>query len=725
MGLQFWGGAECTVSRTRNGYLDQTRISGHHSRFGDLALFKDLGLEAIRYPILWERVAPLDPEVLDCRWADERLGALRRHGIRPIAGLVHHGSGPRYTNLLDEGFAAGLGRYAGKVAERYAWIEDWTPINEPVTTARFSALYGHWFPHHRSELSFWLALLNQIDATRAAMRAIRRINPAARLIQTDDLGRTYATAPLADQAGFDNQRRWAGWDLLFGKVTPQHPLWQHLAELGLSERLHRIADDPCPPDIVGINHYLTSDRFLDHRIERYPPHTHGGNGRVAYADVEAVRVLEPAPSGLRKALQEAWDRYGAPLAVTEVHNGCTREGQLRWAAEAWDTSVALRSSGIDIRAVTAWSLLGSHSWDKLLTAPGTYESGLFDVATGTPRATALAKLWRGLPGGEPRHPVANQPGWWRSQGRLAYPPLPRVAKAVANSRKSDQSGLLICGATGTLGRSFARACAARGIPYRLIGRQTLDLEQGKGAGAVLDALRPWGVVNAAGWVRVDDAEAHEETCHRVNAIGAIELAQACSLRGVPYLGFSSDLVFDGNSARPYIETDIPAPLNAYGRSKAAMEAGCLSNPGVLIVRTAAFFSAFDPHNFAWAVAEASGRGQTFTAADDQVVSPTFVPFLVNRTLDLLIDQEQGIWHITDGAALTWAAFAKRIVESFGHDPALIRPVAGAALGLAAARPCYAALASSRSPAVDHLSANIARFVHDHRLVASQRRAELS
>ena len=61
-------------------------------------------------------------------------------------GLVHHGSGPAGTDLLDEGFAEGLARFARAVAERFPWVEDWTPVNEPLTTARFSALYGHWYP---------------------------------------------------------------------------------------------------------------------------------------------------------------------------------------------------------------------------------------------------------------------------------------------------------------------------------------------------------------------------------------------------------------------------------------------------------------------------------------------------------------------------------------------------------------------------------------------------
>ncbi|VXC95738.1 family 1 glycosylhydrolase [Sphingomonas sp. 8AM] len=418
--LELWGGIECTVNRTRDGYRDQTILSGHHNRIGDLDLFAGLGLRALRYPVLWERTQATPGATPDWSWADARLARLRDLGIRPIVGLVHHGSGPHHTNLLDPGFANGLGQFAGLVAERFDWVEDWTPVNEPLTTARFSALYGHWYPHERSEHAFWRALINQIDATRAAMRAIRRVNPAARLIQTEDLGRTHASASVAAQAAHDNLRRWASWDLLCGHVDRHHPLWATFARLGLCDRVCRIADDPCPPDIIGLNHYLTSDRFLDHRITRYPAHLHGGNDKLVFADTEAVRVLDAVPGGLAGAIREVWERYAIPIAITEVHNGSTRDEQLRWAAEAWDAAAVARDDGIDVRAVTAWSLLGSYGWNTLLTGGDTYEPGVFDLSSGTPRPTALAALWRALPRGEPRHPVTAEPGWWRRANRLLY-----------------------------------------------------------------------------------------------------------------------------------------------------------------------------------------------------------------------------------------------------------------------------------------------------------------
>ena len=137
----------------------QTVRSGHQHRIDDLDRFAALGLKALRYPVLWERVAPHAPDRLDWDWTDLRLARIRELGMRPIAGLLHHGSGPRYTNLVDERFAPLFARYARAAAERYPWIEAWTPVNEPLTTARFSALYGHWYPHQADERLFWTALL--------------------------------------------------------------------------------------------------------------------------------------------------------------------------------------------------------------------------------------------------------------------------------------------------------------------------------------------------------------------------------------------------------------------------------------------------------------------------------------------------------------------------------------------------------------------------------------
>jgi dTDP-4-dehydrorhamnose reductase len=275
--LEIWGGIECTVNRVADTYHDQCERSGHQTRVSDLDLFAKLGITALRYPVLWERVAPDGLDRADWRWTDERLGRLRELGIQPIIGLVHHGSGPRHTSLIEHTFATGLAEFAAAVAARYPWITHYTPVNEPLTTARFSGLYGHWYPHGTDELTFARALLTQCRAVVLAMRAIRQHNPTAQLVQTDDLGHTFSTPALAYQAEFENTRRWATFDLLCGEVGPEHRLWQHLRYVGIPEaELMWFRDNQCPPDIIGINYYLTSERFLDEHVERYPPHVRGG-----------------------------------------------------------------------------------------------------------------------------------------------------------------------------------------------------------------------------------------------------------------------------------------------------------------------------------------------------------------------------------------------------------------------------------------------------------------
>jgi dTDP-4-dehydrorhamnose reductase len=714
--LELWGGPECTVNRVGDAFHDQTARSGHHDRIDDLDRFAALGLRRLRYPLLWERVAPDHPEARDWRWTDERLAHMRALRMRPIAGLLHHGSGPRYTNLLDEGFPALFAAYARAAAERYPWIEDWTPINEPLTTARFSALYGHWYPHRADEPSFWAALLNQIEGVRLAMREIRAVNPAARLIQTEDLGRTYATRAVAHQADFDNARRWMTWDLLCGRVTPDHALWSRVEGLGLADRLRALADDPCPPDVVGVNHYLTSDRFLDHRLEHYPPERQGGNEFTAFADVEAVRVTLPAPGGVEGALDEAWRRYGLPLAVTESHNGCSREEQVRWLREAWDTARRLRTRGVDVRAVTAWSLLGSHDWNSLLTEPiGHYEPGAFDVSGPAPRATALATEIRRLARGRGRiHPATKGPGWWRRDIRLTYrpafrsPETPEPPPACRWPGGADRP-LLIVGASGTLGRAFGRACEWRGIDYHLVSRAELALDDEGSIARALDAARPWGVVNAAGWVRVDDAESEAEACFAANAAGAVRLARACAERDLVFAGFSSDLVFDGAKRGPYVERDAPSPLNVYGASKAQAEREVLALGGrALMIRTAAFFSPYDPHNFAAHVVRTLAEGRRLEAAD-LVISPTYVPDLVDRTLDLLIDGETGLRHLANDGAVSWAEFAQRLVRALGGDESLVVSRPASHFRWPAIRPPQAALASELGSGMPTLDDAIARY----------------
>jgi dTDP-4-dehydrorhamnose reductase len=411
--LAAWAGIECTVNRVGDVYYDQSVRTGHHDRLADLDLIASLGFTRLRYPVIWERIAPGELAAADWSWTDARLARLRELGLPPIATLVHHGSGPRSTSLVDPAFPDHLARYARAVAERYPWLDAYTVINEPLTTARFSGLYGHWYPHGQDETTFLRCLLTQCKATVLGMRAIRAVSPAARLILTEDLGYTHATPRLAYQAEHENARRWLSMDLLCGRVDRAHALWKWILGAGVAERdVLWFRDNPQPPDVMGFNYYITSERYLDEDLARWPAWSHGGNGRHAYADIHSS--LAGKRAGVERLLTEAYQRFGIPLAITEAHIGGTREEQLRWLVEIHDGVVAARDAGVPVLAMTAWSVFGVYDWHCLVTrCENVYEPGLYDVRGQVPRPTALAAAWRAIARG--RHPVhpllAGRGGW--------------------------------------------------------------------------------------------------------------------------------------------------------------------------------------------------------------------------------------------------------------------------------------------------------------------------
>jgi dTDP-4-dehydrorhamnose reductase len=428
--------------------------------------------------------------------------------------------------------------------------------------------------------------------------------------------------------------------------------------------LDELSTGSAKPDLIGINHYLTSERFLDHRADRYPVQA-GSNGTDSYVDLEAVRIDRLKDQlGPAKRLREAWLRYRIPLVVSEVHHGCTREEQVRWFCEVWNAVEKERKRGADIRAVTLWSMFGAVDWRSLLTrSEGIYDVGAFDTRSETPRPTLVAKVAAQLGRGETvDHPVLDLPGWWKRPGRTyARPRYNMLPSACSSARR-----LLITGGTGTLGRAFARIAEHRGLAYVLTTRAELDITKEASIAAALDRYKPWAVINTAGFVRTWEADEKADECFLINATGPELLGRACKRLGLPLVTFSSDLVFDGKLGRPYVELDRPAPQCSYGRSKADAEKRLIQiGADALIIRTSAFFGPWDEHNFLFQTIRQLKRGKDVYASDKNIVSPTYVPDLVHAALDLLLDGETGIWHLANKGAVSWhdlareaAAFAK-------------------------------------------------------------------
>jgi dTDP-4-dehydrorhamnose reductase len=334
--------------------------------------------------------------------------------------LLHHGYGPVDVDPFAPDYPQRFARFARLVVERYPGI-DLLPLNEPLTTARFGALYGHWWPHRRDDRTFVRLLIQQCLAIRAATRAVRKLGSGATVIASEDLGVTHGTDATLVAVEFDNHRRWLTWDLLEGRVDERHPLWRYLRSVPeAAEGLDILAADPEPPDILGIDHYITSDRYLDLRTELFPPRFRGEGHGMYFADVEAVRVEGANVRPFSRAIEEAWARYRKPLVLAEVQLAGDPASAVAWWDEAVGAAHAARSKGVDLRAVTAWAVFGACDWSSLLTRDeGDYEPGPFDIRAWPPVATPLAAAVRATSLGT-RTAGAAADGWWRHPDRILY-----------------------------------------------------------------------------------------------------------------------------------------------------------------------------------------------------------------------------------------------------------------------------------------------------------------
>jgi dTDP-4-dehydrorhamnose reductase len=416
---EVWAGPECSWLRVGDWACDQLALTGHDRRIEDLDLLRELGVNAVRYPVLWGRTARRD-EATDWDWAGRRLERLVELGIRPIVGLLHHGFGPDGMDPLDPGWPAAFGRYAAEVAQRFPFVADFLPVNEPLTTARFGGLYGWWPPYGRDRATFTRLMFAQAEAYLEAAQSIRSISPHARILVNEDLGRTVGSPACEARAERHTQRRWLTFDLLCGHVEGIDPWQLELTGSGDRRALDRLRWESEPPDVLGIDYYVTSDRYVDADVARYPAASHAADEHGAYADVELARVADVELGGFGPCLRETWARYRRPVALTEVHLAGEPEDQVAWWAEAVEAASRSISAGIPVAGITAWSAFGAFEWSSVLRNPcGSYAPGCFEARDhrSAPALTPLGEAVRATALGES---VRAPRGWWRRADRALY-----------------------------------------------------------------------------------------------------------------------------------------------------------------------------------------------------------------------------------------------------------------------------------------------------------------
>jgi dTDP-4-dehydrorhamnose reductase len=156
-------------------------------------------------------------------------------------------------------------------------------------------------------------------------------------------------------------------------------------------------------------------------VDYYPEHLHGGNGRHAYVDTEAIRVRHDERFGLQMLFTEAWRRFGIPMALTEAYLSCTEDEQVRWLKHVCGDIDAVRHQGVDVRSIAFWALLGEFGWNKLVTSIGDaeYEPGAFDIRHEPIRETLTATFIREFTRGvRQEEEWIKQPGWWQREDRF-------------------------------------------------------------------------------------------------------------------------------------------------------------------------------------------------------------------------------------------------------------------------------------------------------------------
>jgi dTDP-4-dehydrorhamnose reductase len=264
---------------------------------------------------------------------------------------------------------------------------------------------------------------------------------------------------------------------------------------------------------------------------------------------------------------------------------------------------------------------------------------------------------------------------------------------------------LIFGRTGQLALELAR----RAEPdWTFLGRDVADLTRPETPVEAVRAVQPELVIIAAAYTAVDRAESEEATARLVNGEAPRRIAEACAQIGVPVVHVSTDYVFDGAKADPYVETDATGPLGAYGRTKLEGERGVLdSRARSAVLRTAWLYSPFGT-NFPKTMLRLAGERDQLRVVGDQVGTPTSAGDLADALIGVgakLIegdDAAQGVFHYAGAGSTSWAGFAEAVMAGAaarGRAAVPVEAITTAEYPMPAARPANSRLDCGRIAAL--------------------------
>ena len=342
------------VPQTKPGHrpLDEYELMDHYTHWReDLELTRDLGVRAVRWGVPWYRVEPRQSQ-FDWSWTDAVVPYLVEElGITPIIDLMHYGCPLWLEREFDNPeYPRRVASYARAFAERYATQIQWyTPLNEPLVNAQWCGLKGLWPPYLRGERGYVRLLLQLADGILCTVEAIREVQPAATMVHVEATGLTRAARPdLEPLAREDQLRRFVMYDLITGRVTPEHPLFAWLVWNGASpDRLHTLAERALTIDVLGLNFYPQWS------TETLATDARGGLIR---------RPTEREGAGFYELLRSYYERYRAPIVVTETSAEGSDELRSAWLNSSLSSIKQARGEGIPVVGYTWFPLFTMIEW---------------------------------------------------------------------------------------------------------------------------------------------------------------------------------------------------------------------------------------------------------------------------------------------------------------------------------------------------------------------------
>lgn len=337
---------------------------GHYKHWRtDFDCVEELGIHYLRYgPPLHSTYR--GPGRFDWRFADETLGDLKRRNITPILDLCHFGVPDWIGNFQNPDFPQLFALYAGAFAERYPWIQLYTPINEMFICAAFSAKYGWWNEQLTTDRSFVTALKHIVKANVMAMIEILKRRPDAIFIQSESSEYFHADSPAAiGPAEVRNQWRFLSLDLNYGRRV-NSDMYEYLLENGMTREEYRwfLSHHLKQHCILGTDYYATNE----HRVFA-DGHTEAAGEVFGYAEIT----------------RQYYDRYSLPVMHTETNKreGPVGDEAVQWLWKEWANVLRMRNVGIPTVGFTWYSLTDQMDWDTALRERNdrVCPVGLFDL----------------------------------------------------------------------------------------------------------------------------------------------------------------------------------------------------------------------------------------------------------------------------------------------------------------------------------------------------------